>query len=140
MAVINKRAAFGVVLLGSVWVGMWQLLRIVTIPAALETKNQLVFWARETYWYYEREQRLPDSLAAIPKREGYCWSLEDGWGNRIAYSVEGERVSFKSLGRDRKPGGEGDDKDLEVSVCPAEYSDFMSFIRAAGEQVGFRGR
>lgn len=56
--------------------------------------------------------KFPQTLVDLPLKEGYDNSINDGWGNPIDYAVESRKVTIKSLGSDRKVGGEGDCEDL----------------------------
>ena len=45
--------------------------------------------------------------------EGYHSSLEDGWGVVLEYIPDANGyITFRSLGKDQKPGGTGDDSDM----------------------------
>lgn len=107
----------------------------ITIPADLDTKNILSCWAMEIYTFYEENQSLPDSLSEIPQREGYYYGFEDGWGHKIDYNCKENTITLRSLGRDNRPGGEGDDQDYEIITQPSAYSDFYEYIQSVHKQI-----
>ena len=64
-------------------------------------------------------------LEALVKRPGDCKNWEefiqggklpkDAWDNDFIYSLEGQKVDIKSMGADKKEGGDGVDKDITSS-------------------------
>lgn len=66
--------------------------------------------------YAETNKSLPPSLNVLPKREGYLNRTTDGWGRGLRYTVAGDGViTLQSLGKDGKPGGEGENADISRS-------------------------
>ncbi|MCD4737474.1 MAG: type II secretion system protein GspG [Bacteroidales bacterium] len=66
--------------------------------------------------YVTDNGHLPDNLYILPKRERYDNSIKDGWDKEIIYNVtKNGVVTLKSFGKDKKPGGEGDNSDIIMS-------------------------
>lgn len=65
---------------------------------------------------------LPATVDELPEIQGYGNSVRDGWWRKITMSVDGNRVTFTSLGRDNKPGGAGEDADM-IAVFDARRED-----------------
>ena len=62
---------------------------------------------------------LPSSLRETAEIPGYDNSIKDAWGFPIIYSVDTNGVvTLTSLGKDNKPGGNGDNADM-VGVFPS---------------------
>jgi len=72
--------------------------------------------------YYTDCGKYPESLDGLVKADAACanWGPEayrksvptDPWGTPFAYSVEGGSFIIKSLGKDKKEGGDGYGKDI----------------------------
>ncbi|MGZ5279702.1 MAG: type II secretion system major pseudopilin GspG [Pseudobdellovibrionaceae bacterium] len=72
--------------------------------------------------YYTDCGKYPESLDGLVKADAACanWGPEayrknvptDPWGTPFAYSVEGGSFIIKSLGKDKKEGGDGYAKDI----------------------------
>lgn len=63
--------------------------------------------------YMTANGKHPKDLSVLPIRQGYVNRTTDGWGRNLIYDVDNEGIiSLISLGRDGKPGGEGDDADI----------------------------
>lgn len=73
--------------------------------------------------YYTDCNKFPNDLDGLVEKddcpnwgpESYLKSkkdLLDAWGNRFEYYAEGSRYTLKSLGADRKEGGDGYDADI----------------------------
>jgi general secretion pathway protein G len=73
--------------------------------------------------YYTDCGKYPESLEGLAKADASCgnWGPEpyvkekqllDAWSNPFAYSIEGNSFVIKSLGRDKKEGGDGYNKDI----------------------------
>jgi hypothetical protein len=59
----------------------------------------------------EKEGKLPESLAVVPKRQGYINRITDAWGRPLIYKITENGFTHSSLGKDGKEGGEDDDAD-----------------------------
>ena len=80
--------------------------RELTVSAMTETLVRIDL-------FFKDQRRVPESLAALPKRAGYTNSTTNGWGHDLQYSVDADGVlELRSLGADGTPGGSGDDADL----------------------------
>jgi hypothetical protein len=63
--------------------------------------------------YAKQSNSISPSLAVLPKRNGYANQTTDAWGRELKYEVTPDGViSLTSLGKDGKPGGQGDDADI----------------------------
>jgi hypothetical protein len=57
--------------------------------------------------------QLPKSLAELPIRENYGNRVTDGWSRALTYEVDDVGIlTIRSLGRDGKVGGVGEDEDV----------------------------
>jgi len=74
--------------------------------------------------FYKEHHRFPRSLAELPQRVGYAVRIVDGWGRPLIYRQEGESaIVLLSLGRDRRPGGVGDDEDVQEKLSVKQPGD-----------------
>ena len=55
---------------------------------------------------------MPQSIHNLPARDGYDNSITDAWGRELIYTVAEGAVELRSNGADRKPGGDGETRDL----------------------------
>lgn len=72
--------------------------------------------------YYTDCGKFPESLEGLTAADSSCsnWGPEaylkkppkDSWGTDFAYSVDGSSFVLKSLGKDRREGGDGYNKDI----------------------------
>ena len=72
--------------------------------------------------YYADCGKFPESLENLVSADAGCpnWGPEpytkklpkDGWQNEFQYSVEGSSFNLKSMGADKKEGGDGLNKDI----------------------------
>lgn len=66
--------------------------------------------------FMQKEGKIPRSFDVLPRREGYSNRTTDGWGQELAYMIsENGILTLKSLGRDGKIGGSGEDADITRS-------------------------
>jgi len=64
--------------------------------------------------YLTKHHRFPASLDELPKRDGYANRTTDGWHRPLLYRIEEENfITLFSLGKDGKPGGTGEDADIQ---------------------------
>jgi hypothetical protein len=84
-------------------------------PSAEEwTRTSMGACAYRASLFYRRTHALPGSLSQLPPRRGYRDILTDDWGHALIYRKDGEATfTLTSLGADGRPGGEGEDADLE---------------------------
>jgi hypothetical protein len=87
---------------------------LVTVISPKETTLTAMSETRVRMHLYMLAQRdYPADLQALPVREGYANRVTDGWGRELIYAVDDAGIiSLKSLGRDGKAGGKGDDADI----------------------------
>lgn len=62
--------------------------------------------------YARKNDCLPDSPEQLPVIENRDKNVKDGWGRPIRWTVEADKVTLISYGRDGKPGGEEEDADM----------------------------
>lgn len=63
--------------------------------------------------YGHLHNRLPATLAELQEQPGRDNDTVDAWGRPLDFSVdESGAVTLRSLGADRLPGGEGDNRDM----------------------------
>ena len=72
--------------------------------------------------YYTDCGKFPESIEGLTTQDSSCsnWGPEaylkkapkDAWGTAFVYSVEGSSFILKSLGADRREGGDGNNKDI----------------------------
>ena len=59
-----------------------------------------------------KNNRLPVDLGNLPPLEGFTNRITDAWGNPFKMTVDNDRVTLISYGKDKKPGGMGDYRDV----------------------------
>ena len=85
---------------------------VTTIPPHSMTLTAITETHVRMHLYLVEHRECPDSLSALPKRDGYMNRTTDGWGCPLIYSVSDDGViTLSSLGRDGVAGGTGDDRD-----------------------------
>ena len=105
---------------------------IVTIPLCDTispvdlTRTRIGGIAYQLGEYLRVHKRLPAELSDLPSRVGYDNSLKDAWGNKVLWDVSGRIITLRSLGRDGKPGGKGEDSD-HVLLFEPERTDTYRF-------------
>ncbi len=63
--------------------------------------------------FMKEHKRVPNNLNKLPTRENYANSTIDAWGQQLKYKKNSQGVlSLTSYGKDKMPGGEGDNEDL----------------------------
>lgn len=55
---------------------------------------------------------LPLSLDDLKELEGFNNSTNDYWGNQVQYLLDGSTVTLRSNGKDKEPGGAGENLDI----------------------------
>jgi hypothetical protein len=66
--------------------------------------------------FLEANHSFPKSLGELPERKGYDNSIQDGWGRDIEYTkTPNGTVILRSLGKDGKIGGLGENADIIVT-------------------------
>lgn len=97
------------------------------VPADELTRSQMYVIFYRVVKYVEKNGDLPKNILDLPKREGANNRINDGWGRRIMYSIENNKVILKSFGKDGKPGGTGESADIIGQFDP--YVGFNQLIR-----------
>jgi hypothetical protein len=91
----------------------WQFVDIIPPPNLTETRLIVTYGRIETYW--NEHGRVPTKPDELPDVKGRDCSMKDGWGRELHWVSDGaSRVTVRSFGRDGKPGGTGEDADLEI--------------------------
>jgi hypothetical protein len=62
--------------------------------------------------HLQQRSILPNSLGALPIRQGYANRTKDGWGRALIYNTDEGGFSLASLGKDGLPGGSDEDADI----------------------------
>jgi hypothetical protein len=66
--------------------------------------------------YAEANKAVPQSLEALPRREGYANRITDGWNRPLRYrETEDGIITLTSFGADGKQGGGGVNADISQS-------------------------
>jgi type II secretory pathway pseudopilin PulG len=86
------------------------------IPSNALTRGRMMTTEQRIREYVAVHHCFPTGLSDLPplekNRDG---DLADGWGRPIQYTIEGQTVTLLSLGKDGRPGGTGQDADIQVS-------------------------
>ena len=70
------------------------------------TKRRIIQFARQ-------HNQLPPTLEGLPAMPGYDTETFDAWKRPLDYSFDSSGViTLHSLGADKRPGGEGEDRDM----------------------------
>jgi len=90
------------------------------IPPRQSTDTALAIMRERLGRFSEEHQTVPTRLEELPQLKGREISTKDGWRREFGWYSDGERtVKVWSFGRDGKPGGVGDDADLQMTfVAP----------------------
>jgi hypothetical protein len=89
------------------------------IPSRSRTYGAIHMCKRRIQRYAIEHNALPSSLSETKIIQGYDDSINDAWGFPIGYSVDTNGlVTLRSLGKDSKLGGTGDNEDM-VGIYPS---------------------
>jgi hypothetical protein len=102
--------------------GLVLMAQMCGIPSRSLTANRMHGMKRRVIRFAEAHGHLPATVDELPELQGFDNSVRDGWWRKITMSVDGNRVTFTSLGRDNKPGGAGEDADM-IAVFDARRED-----------------
>jgi hypothetical protein len=93
------------------------------IPPHSMTHMSMSMCKRRILRYAQKHGELPAALTETEEIEGFHASITDGWGVVLQYSADAnDIVTFRSLGKDRAPGGVGDNVDM-IGIFPARKAD-----------------
>lgn len=107
-----RKPILGILVAAIVLVGAGLLL-IETLPPHSMTHGAMHMCKRRVLRYAHEHDRLPSTLKETDPIEGFDSSIKDAWGVEIEYSVDtNDVVTFRSLGRDKNPGGVGKNADM----------------------------
>ena len=62
--------------------------------------------------YAKVNGKTPNRLSDLPASDSHSININDAWGNEIVLAVQGEVVTLTSFGKDKKPGGVGENLDV----------------------------
>jgi general secretion pathway protein G len=83
------------------------------IPPAAMTRTSMTETFVRIHLFAKASGKLPASLSDLPKRTGYANRTTDGWNRPLTYELKANGdITLRSLGKDGKPGGQGDDADI----------------------------
>jgi hypothetical protein len=83
------------------------------VPPSSKTFGAMHMCKRRILRYAAKYNRLPKTLQETQPIEGFDSSIKDAWGVLLDYSAEPNGlVKLVSLGKDRKPGGTGNNRDM----------------------------
>lgn len=97
----------------ALFVGLNACSLVDRIPPRALTATTMWVCKRRIIRYAREHGNLPANLNGLPIMEGYVNQTTDAWGEPLQYEVQqGDIVQLKSLGADKKPGGQGDAVDM----------------------------
>lgn len=112
MKLALKKSILSALVVAIVVVGAAMLL-VETVPSHSMTRVAMHMCKRRVLRYAKEHDRLPSGLDDTKPIQGFHSSIKDGWGVVLEYSVDtNDVVTFRSLGRDKSPGGTGDNADM----------------------------
>ncbi len=83
------------------------------VPPRSLTAGRMFVTKRRIIQFAQQRGRLPQTFADLPAMPGYDTETVDAWGRPFDYSVDGTGiVTLRSLGADKQPGGDGDNRDM----------------------------
>jgi len=89
---------------------------IHSLSAPNLTCSRMVSIGESLKEYLRSHTQLPKDLSWLTNQEGYDNITKDDWGNEIKYTVvNGYLVTLTSFGKDGMPGGEKEDRDIELT-------------------------
>ena len=106
--------------------------RIVdAIPPPNVTETRLLVTYNRIQNFWNQHASVPAEPADLPDEKNRDCSMTDGWGRELHWDSDGKsKVKAWSLGRDGKPGGTGEDADLEVEfVGKQEKQDDLPTLK-----------
>jgi hypothetical protein len=99
------------------------MLFVDVMPPKSRTAGAMTLCKRRILRYARAQGRLPLSLDVTSPIDGHDTSVKDAWGVVIEYEVGTDgTVTLRSLGKDRRPGGTGDNQDL-VGTFPSRQAN-----------------
>jgi hypothetical protein len=91
------------------------------VPPRNLTRTRMESLKRRVIEFAHQTKRLPVNLGELPKRAEYDNSLLDGWGRPIEYAPNTNGVvKLRSLGKDNRLGGVGENEDVELTFRALE--------------------
>ena len=84
-----------------------------TVPPRSETYGRMFITKRRIIQYARQHNQLPPTLAVLPAMAGYGNETTDVWKRPLDYGFDSSGiVTLQSLGADKRPGGDGDKRDM----------------------------
>lgn len=85
------------------------------IPPHANTLTRMVQIARAIDHYFQKNKKIPQDITELNNYGITTNMYFDAWGNKFVYDfIEPNIVILKSLGKDKRLGGEAKDKDITV--------------------------
>ena len=82
------------------------------LPPENHSATEMDGLERRIIRFARKNNRLPVDLENLPPLEGVTNRTTDFWGNPFKMTVDNDRVTLISYGKDNKPGGMGDYRDV----------------------------
>ena len=99
-------SAFLLLLLASIFL-------VGTVPPRSLTSGRMFLTKRRIIQFARQHNKLPSTLAELPAMPGYDTETNDAWKRPLDYSFDDSGiVTLRSLGADKRPGGDGDNRDM----------------------------
>ena len=84
-----------------------------TVPPRSLTSGRMLVTKRRIIQFARQHSKLPSTLAELPAMPGYDTETIDTWKRPLDYSFDSSgTVTLRSLGADKRTGGEGDRRDM----------------------------
>jgi len=83
------------------------------------TSTTMYVLKRRILNYAKKNNKLPNSVEEIPFLKGFVNINTDYWGNKIELQIKNNTVTMISYGKDKMPGGSGDNLDI-VGIFDAQ--------------------
>jgi len=94
--------------------GYWESFDLTSIAPSSFTESNMRNVAVQILEYVN-EYRLPDDMSSILVQDGY--NIKDDWERPLLFDkLSDDTITITSLGKDGKPGGEGENGDIIVSI------------------------
>ena len=86
---------------------------VETVPPRSLTAGRMLVTKRRILQFAGQHNKLPSTLAELPAMPNYDTETTDAWNRPLDYSFDDSGiVTLRSLGADRRPGGDGDNRDM----------------------------
>jgi type II secretion system (T2SS) protein G len=93
-----------------------------SLPPENHTSTAMYPLKKRILRFANTHDRPPHALSELPPLEGFTNRTTDVWGNEIKYIVDGTTITLLSYGKDQRPGGNGDARDV-IGIFEAKNVD-----------------